>query len=495
MANVVVIGAGISGLAAAHALRDAGHEVVVLELGNRCGGRMRSERIGGFLMEHGPNGMAFPAPCAERLVGESGLAAQAITSDPAARHRYLVRQGRAHRLPRSPYRFLSSGCISSAGCLRVLLEPFVSARHGDETVADFARRRFGREFLDYVMDPLTAGLYAGNPEQLSVSAVFPHLKQLERRHGSVVLAAVAARLRQAAGPAPRDFARRALLSFRGGLGALPRAISRGLAGRILLETRVESVRRAASGGFLVMGRERRAKRSLKADSVVMALPAYAAARVVDRLDAGVAGELAQIEHPPMAVVFLGYRAQALARPLDGAGMLAPAVEARDALGMLFSSTLFAGRAPPGHVALTVFIGGARQPHLALLEPGEITELAHAEARRLLGVREAPVVARVRRWRHGLPQPGLEHAARLNAVVALEREQPGLFFTGNYFCGVSAPACIQQATVTSERVRSYLASASGRKRRKPLLQPEDLTKCGESPIALQAALAGTTSSPG
>ncbi|MBI1942322.1 MAG: protoporphyrinogen oxidase [Betaproteobacteria bacterium] len=494
MADVAVIGAGISGLTVAHALRDTGHEVVVLDKENRSGGRMRSERIEGFLMEHGPNGMAFPAPCAERLIGESGLAEQAITGDPDARHRYIVRRGRARRLAQSARGILASGLVSPAGCLRVLLEPFVSVRHGDETIADFARRRFGREFLDYVMDPLTAGICAGNPEQLSVSAVFPRLKQLERRHGSVVLAAIASRLRQRAGAAPCNLAKRELLSFRDGLGALPQAISLRIAGRVLLGTQVESVQRAPGGGFMVMVRERRTQRSLKADSVVIALPAYAAAGVVDRLDAGVAGELAQIEYPPMAVAFLGYRAQGLAGPLDGAGMLAPAVEARDVLGMLFSSTLFAGRAPPGHVALTAFIGGARQPQLALLDPREIGELAHAEARRLSGVLEAPVVARVRCWRHGLPQTGLGHAARLNAVAALEREQPGLFFTGNYFCGVSAPACIQQASVTAERVRSYLAPASGRGRRERLLRPHGLPDCSEDSVALRPAFAGTTSPP-
>lgn len=327
-----------------------------------------------------------------------------------------------------------------------------------------------------------------------MTAVFPRLKQLERLYGSVVLAAVASRLRPRAGRAPSNFARRVLFSFRDGLGLLPQVLSQRLAGRVFLNTRVESIKRTAGGGFKVAVRERRAMQSLSADCVVIALPAYAAARVVDRLDANVSDALAQLRHPPMVVVFLGYRTQALAHPLDGAGVLAPAVERRDVLGMLFSSTLFAGRAPPGHVALTAFLGGARQPHLALREAGEIAALAHEEARRLIGVRGAPVMARVRRWRQGLPQPGLGHAARLNAIVALEREQPGLFFTGNYFCGVSAPACIQQASVTAERVRSYLAPASGRGRRERLLRPHGLPDCSEDSVALRPAFAGTTSPP-
>jgi oxygen-dependent protoporphyrinogen oxidase len=202
--------------------------------------------------------------------------------------------------------------------------------------------------------------------------------------------------------------------------------------------------------------------------VVIALPAYAVAPILCRLDLRAAETLAQISHPPLAVVFLGYRAHAVPHPLDGAGVLTPAVEGRDVLGMLFSSTLFAGRAPPGCIALTAFVGGARQPQLALLKPDELQDLAHDEVRRLLGARAAPVLARTRCWRRGLPQPGLDHAQRIAEVAALEGGHPGLFFTGNYFSGVSTVACIRQASGTAQRVEHYLASRNSRG--KPVEQP-------------------------
>lgn len=490
MGRVIVVGAGISGLTAAHVLGNAGHEVMVLDQGGCVGGRMHSERNAGFLMEHGPNGMVVPAPRAEGLIADLGLASQAITRDAGARNRYLVRGGAIRRLPLHARQFFSSSVLSCAGRLRVLLEPFIPAEHGDETLATFARRRFGHEFLDYVMNPLAAGIYAGDPEQLSASAVFPHLKELERMHGSIFLAAIRSR-RQAGGKRSAcHFAKRDMLSFRTGLGVLPRAIAQRLAGRLFVNVRVESVQRAPGGGFVVAAREDRAMRSLKADSVVIALPAYAAARIIGRLDSRVAQMLARLDHPPLAVVFLGYRAAAIAHPLDGTGALVPAVEERDVLGILFSSTLFAGRAPPGHVALTAFVGGARQPRLAMLKPRELEELAHGEAQRLLGARTAPVLARTRVWRRGLPQPGLDHAQRIAAVAALESEHPGLFFTGNYLTGVSAPACIQQACDAARRVERCLDSSRDRRPQAPqALAGSDSLHDGGYTIAPRAALAG------
>ena len=457
MAKVIVIGAGISGLTAAYTLCNGGHEVVVLDQSRRVGGCMQSDRVAGFLMEHGPNGMRFPAPCTENLIADLGLAPEAVGRGADARNRYLVRAGRIHALPVQPHRLLLSGFLSPACRLRLLMEPFVPANHDDETVAEFARRRFGREVFDYLVDPLVAGLYAGDPEQLSVSAVFPHLKRLERIYGSVVLAAIKSRFGSGTGGSACNFARRALFSFRDGLGVLPQAIARHLADRLFLNQYVESVRRAAGGGFVVTVRQHRVAHSSKADSVVIALPAYAAARITVQLDPSVAETLAQISHPPLAVVFLGYRAHAIEHSLDGAGMLTPAVEKRNVLGIMFSSTLFAGRAPPGHAALTAFVGGARRPQLALLKPGELQDLVHDEVRRLLGARAAPLLARTHVWHRGLPQPGLDHAPRIAQVAALEGGHPGLFFTGNYFSGVSTVACVQQATETARRVQHYLAS--------------------------------------
>ncbi|MDP2706126.1 MAG: protoporphyrinogen oxidase, partial [Burkholderiales bacterium] len=311
--------------------------------------------------------------------------------------------------------------------------------------------------LDYVVDPLVAGLLAGDPEQLSVGAAFPRLKQLERCAGSVIGGIIKSRFRHGAKSVLGGPGRRVLSSFRQGLGSLPRAVAERLAGRIFLGHRVEAVQHKAGGGYRVKVRHGSVAQWTAADSIIVALPAYAAAAVLCGLDQRITGALAEIRHPPLAVVFLGYRAQSIAHRLDGVGVLAPAVEKRNALGMLFSSTLFAERAPPEHVALTAFVGGARQPQLALLKPGELQDLVHREVQQLLGGREPPLMARTHCWRYGLPQPGLDHAQRLGRIATGESEHAGLFLTGNYFSGVSTAACIQWAFDTAQRVTQYLAS--------------------------------------
>ncbi len=455
MADVIVIGAGISGLTAAYLLCKTGHDVTVFEQCAAPGGRMRSERIGGFLMEYGANSIVTPAPAVETLVAQLRLDPEKVTRSIAARCRYLVRDGRMRSLPLQPYRFLLSDFFSLPGRLRMLMEPFIPALNDDETVAGFVRRRFGGELLDYVVDPLVAGLFAGDPEQLSVGAAFPQLKQLERCGGSVIGGIIKSRFRHGAKPAVGDPRKRVLSSFRQGLGTLPRAVAQRLTGRVFLGHRVEAVHHRVGGGYRVKVRHGSLAQWIAADSIIVALPAYAAAGVLCDLDQRIAEALAEIRHPPLAVVFLGYRPQSIAHPLDGVGVLTPAVEKRSALGMLFSSTLFAERAPPGHVALTAFIGGARQPQLAMLKSEELEQLAQSEVQQLLGGCAAPVVVRTHRWRYGLPQPGLDHAGRIHKMLARAAEHPGLFLTGNYISGVSTAACIEQAFTTAHRAAHYL----------------------------------------
>lgn len=423
------------------------------------GGRIHTERREGFLVEHGPNSMISPAPGAEALVDALGLAGERIDKGPGVRHRYLVRDGRAHALPLDPPGFFSSDFFSLRGRLRLLAEPFIGRGPDDESVADFVRRRFGRELLDYVFDPLVGGIYAGNPEKLSMRALLPRLKQLEMRYGSVVRGVAAKAL---AGMDPRfDPRRRNLFSFRQGMASLPRQLAIALGPRLRSGVRVEGLHARAGGGFGLSLREGDRGMGLSVDGVILALPAYAASRLLAPLAPEVASGLADIAHPPLAVVALGYRRAQVSHPLDGLGVLTPTVERRSALGLLFSSTLFARRAPDGLVLLTAYVGGARQPELAQLARKDLIALVRAEAADLLGCRGEPGFESVRYWRFGLPQPDMDHAARIGALQRLEQEYPGLAVTGNYVAGVSTAACIDAAIAAAERIVQESAPAARR----------------------------------
>lgn len=435
-----------------------GHEVVVLDRQATPGGRIQTEQRSGFLVEHGPNSMMSPAPGAEALIGSLGLNGERIDKSDAVRHRYLVRDGRAQALPIDPLGFFSSNFFSLRGRLRLLAEPFIGRGPDDESVADFVRRRFGRELLDYVFDPLVGGLYAGNPENLSMAALLPRLKQLEMRYGSVVRGVAAKAL---AGMDPRfDPRRRMLFSFRHGMATLPRQLARALGPRLRSGVRVEALQADAGGGFRLSVREHDRAATLRAQRVVVALPAYAAARVLAPLCADTAQAMAGIDHPPLAVVALGYRRAQLAHPLDGLGALTPTVERRNILGFLFSSTLFAHRSAAVHVLLTAYVGGARQPELARLPRDMLIALVRDEAEALLGAQGEPLFDSVRYWRHGLPQPDLAHAARLAAIRELEQEYPGIAITGNYVDGVSTAACIDAALAAAQRLSGRHRATQG-----------------------------------
>lgn len=465
MPQVAIIGAGISGLAAAHTLARAGCDVHIFERSAAIGGRMHSEQVGGFLMEHGPNCLVAPAPAAENLIARAGLAGERIDRGEQVRRRYLVRDGRVHGLSVAPHGLFTSSYLSVAARLRLLLEPFAPAGAADESIADFVRRRFGREFLDYLIDPLVGGLYAGDPERLSVAAVLPQLKGLERRYGSVLRGVLQARLRRGHAN-PAHPANRMLFSFRQGLGALPRQLAAGLHGRVHLGERVSGLQPISGGGFLLRLKKGEETRSIRAEQVIVATSAPVAAGLLEGLAPDIAAGVGGIAHPQLAVVFLGYASRAVAHPLDGLGVLTPAKENRPVLGMLFNSTLFAGRAPEDGVALTAFVGGARDPALAQLGASEMAETVHREAAELLGIDAPPLISRVRYWRTGLPQPAPGHGTLVEQVSGLEAAYPGLHFTGNWLAGVSVANCIDNATALAGRVAAGLAADLPQRRVQP-----------------------------
>ena len=451
--SIAILGAGITGLTAAHRLSQRGHRVRVFEQSGRVGGAIRTESTGGWLVEAGPNSLLTGEPAVTALIRELGLNGHVVTARPEARHRYIVRDGRPLALPLTPPALLTSPLFSLNAKVRLLAELLSGrrVRTADLSLEDFIRSHFGQELVDYALNPFVSGVYAGNPRKLSARHAFPKLWQLEQTHGSLLRGQLAvAKARQARHePAPSIF------SFTHGLQTLVHALASRLpAGTLTLGSRLESL--VPGARWNVIWNDGEAARTESFDAVIAALPAASLAG----LRFGPLGErplagLDAIAHPPVSSLFLGFRRDQVAHPLDGFGLLVPAVEQRSTLGILFSSSLVPGRAPDGHVALTVMAGGTRQPELAALPADLLLAAVRGDLTGLLGVKGEAVFQRHTFWPRAIPQYDLGHERHLDSMAACERTYPGLLIGGQARNGISVPACIAAGESLAEQAAATL----------------------------------------
>jgi len=453
--RVAVLGAGITGLAAAWHLRRAGFAPVVFEKSGRAGGAIGALRQDGWLHELGPNSLLEGSPDVAKFIDEVGLGPRRLFAAPSAGKRYIVRGGRPVAMPASPLAFATTGLFSWSAKFGLLGEPWRArgAADAEESVADFVLRRLGREFLDYAVNPFVGGVYAGDPALLSVRHAFPKLHAIEQRHGSLIRGALARR-NTSGGPAGRMF------TFPEGLGELTDALARSLGPSLRLHHAVRAVRRRAADWQIDFEVADDPHTEVFA-AVVCALPADALAGMkFEGVPSAPSLELLrEIKHPPVCSVFTGYRRKDVRHPLDGFGMLVPAVERRPLLGTLFSSSLFTGRAPEGHVGLTSFVGGMRNPELAALDDTSLLRTVQGELTHLVGAQGEPVFTHVKRWPRAIPQYTLGYQRFKDAIVAMEAAAPGLFIGGNCRDGISLPNCMESGRRLANEVIGKVRGAA------------------------------------
>jgi oxygen-dependent protoporphyrinogen oxidase len=451
--QVVVIGGGISGLASAYRLRQLGISAVLFESAARAGGLMESIESDGRLFESGPQSFQG-TPLLLQTIRELKLEGELVTANARA-PRYILRNGRLQPVSASPQALLAGSFLSPGSRWKIASEALRRSKPPteEESLAAFVRRKFGHEILEYLVSPFVSGVYAGDPEKLSLRAAFPALDQWEREYGSVIRGAMKSRKANASvGSGPP-----AMCSFRRGVNTLTNALAASLDDDARISARVDAVSANSTNParFEVLLEN---GASVCANAVVLAAPAYAAANILSPLGNDLSTTLAGIPYASIAVFSAAYYNKQANMPPDGFGVLIPRSEKHRTLGIVFNSSLFPGRAPEGQFTITSFLGGATDPTLIEQSDQAIAATAQRDSATILGLTGPPLAASL--WRHpkALPQYNLGHVAIVESLRDAERSHRGLFFSGNYLEGPSVGKCVEHAFKTAECARDFLNAA-------------------------------------
>ena len=467
MPRIVIVGAGISGLCTAHfvikELTAAGRaaEIVLFESESVAGGKMRTVREDGFNMEWGPNGFLTNKPHAMELVKDLGIENRLARSSDLARKRFIYSGGTLHRLPESPQAFFKSNLLSLPGRLRIIGELFAPGppEGVDESLGDFARRRLGPEALEKLIDPMVTGIFAGDPDRMSLRACFPLIHDLERKYGGLVKGMLALRKERRRAGVKQEMSAGpggVLMSFDAGTQTLTDILAERVAEGLHLGVAVERIERR-DGKLILSLTEMGLREEIDTDAVVVATPAYAAEGMLSPLDAALGDALSAIPYSPISVVALGYDKPALDNPLDGFGFLIPRGEKRKILGALWDSSVFPNRAPEGKALIRAMVGGVRGPELAALPSKELIAVTRSELAATMGIAAEPVLSRAFFHERGIPQYLVGHGKVLDRIDGCLAAQPGIYLNSNAYRGIALNDCVLQSRLVAERLAKNISA--------------------------------------
>lgn len=439
--RAIIIGGGVTGLCAAHYAAAAfGREgILLLEASDYVGGQTRTDHSQGFSCDWGPNGFLDREPATLEWVDGLGVRDRLIHCDQSAARRFILKGGRLHEVV-APPKFFLSPLMSIRGRARLCCEPLVPAKRDDapESIWNFAARRIGREAADMMVSPMVSGIFGGDAKALSLAHCFPRMAAMERDYGGLVKALIAAKRRdKSASPlGPRG----ALTSFDGGIGFLPGVVTAQLGDRVRTHAKVKCIAKSGAAWRV----ELETGETFETQSVLVALPAHAAARITASLDADLSAALAAIPYADMAVVCAGYPREKIDHDLRGFGFLVPRNQGQRVLGCLWTSSLFPQYAPDGQVQFRIMYGGATDPAAVALSDNELLECVRREVHPVMRIACDPEFLTIYRHRPGIPQYTLGHDRRLDALAEAERRHPGLVFAGNAYRGVGLNDCVLSA---------------------------------------------------
>lgn len=438
--RIAIVGSGITGLTAAYRAEKKGKTVHLFDRKSEPGGVIKTETSGDWRYELGPNTLLVKDPEIDNLLDELNLTSSVEVANQEASKRFIVKDGELVELPKSLSGFLKTPLFSGAAKARLFKEPFVGKTSPEVSVSEFFEKRFGKEILNYAVNPFIAGIHAGTPEKLSLKHAFPALHQLEQQSGSVILGGIK---KMTSGKNGKKTKRR-LLSFKTGLHELPKALFSGL-NNTYTNHELERVEKKSDGWYLHMNSGTYGPYK----DVVCTIPLHKWNSEMLPLNSGHLKKVKDVTYPPLSMLILGYKKEEIEHPLDGFGFLVPEKEKRSILGALFTSTLFKNRAPDGHHLLTVFVGGGRQPELADKESSELLSIVQKDLADLIGLKGEPVFKDHIYWTNSIPQYETGYDEIYSIFDVIEKENSGLHFAGNFKGGISVPDCIKNGLSLGE----------------------------------------------
>lgn len=448
--KIVVLGAGISGLATAYLLKQKGHDVTILEKKSEVGGSIETFRENGFLFDRGPNSALETTPLIAKFVEELNLKDQLVYANKAGNKRYILRNNTLQALPMSPSSFIRTKLFSPKAKLRLFAEPFIGKSKDGyyQSIAEFVTRRLGREFLDYAINPFVAGVYAGNPESLSVKSAFPKLYALEEKYGGLIVGTIKS-IRERKQRAEKSKQSAKMLSFRDGMIVLPKAFGKYLGDNLFLQTEVKKIEKKDSG-YSISCLRKEENLNISADVIISTIPSFIAADLFGDFDEGLKKHLLDIYYPPVLVQCLAYKKEDVRQPLDGFGFLIPSKEKKSFLGAIWSSVIFPNRSSDETASFTLFIGGARDPEILSIDKELLFMKVRGEFETLMKINADPIYSSYKFWPKAIPQYNIGYVEHENYFDGFEKKFPGIILSGNYRSGISVGDCIKNSEIVADK---------------------------------------------
>ncbi|KAA0257415.1 protoporphyrinogen oxidase [Deferribacter autotrophicus] len=442
--RIGIVGGGISGISVAFWLeyfakeKNESLEIYLFEKNSKLGGTIDTFKQNGFTIESGPNGFLDSKPSTVMLFEKAGLKQNLLPSNEKAKKRFIMRDGKLHKLPEKPNEFFSSKLLTFKGKLRVVCELFIPQKKDnyDETIAEFAKRRLGKEALDYLISPMVSGVFAGDPEKLSLKSCFPVIYDLEKEYGGLFKALFKKKGKKSgpAGPGGN------LTSYKGGLiNGINDLASKLENTKILLNSPVDKVIKE-NNKFIIFSNGNK----YDFDKIIITSPAYISAKFLEPLSKDLSNELSKIHYAPAFVIGFGFKSDDVVDSLDGFGYLIPVNEKRKILGALFTSSIFPERAPSNHKLIRVIMGGDKNRWILNHTPEELKEIALEEIKDTLGIKSRPLIYKYFLWEKAIPQYYQGHNEIVDKVDAICKQIEGIYIGGNLLHGIGINDCTKRS---------------------------------------------------